>query len=101
MIAFGGGIAGRVLRPFSPKHAMLGNVFPCSVHSVVHSGPLQQAWCDLPPPGAPCLGMVLLVAGFIRNIRQGSTGQSQGVPLAEYEYQAADDADESDPCRQP
>jgi hypothetical protein len=51
--------------------------------------------------GAICLGMVLLVAGFIRYIRQGSKGQSQGAPLAEYEYQAADDADESDPFRQP
>ncbi len=51
--------------------------------------------------GVICLSMLLLVGGFIRYIRQGTKTQKQKPQAMEFQYEAADEGDESDPFRQP
>ncbi len=51
--------------------------------------------------GLICLGMLVLVGGFIRYIRQGAKQRPQGPKSLEYEYHATDEGDDNDPFRQP
>lgn len=52
--------------------------------------------------GLICFGMLVLVGGFIRYIRQGAKRVPQGVPPeTEYEYHPTDGSDDDDPFRQP
>lgn len=51
--------------------------------------------------GLICLGMLVLVGGFIRYISQGAKQRPQPAQPIDYQYDSTEDGEGDDPFRQP